>query len=260
MPRVLFDIDFSNRSFNNSADESDWILSPVNSRYAPVNAEYVEVDTNIYALKCTSGNVPTICFVSQKQREITEYQIDCTFSNRVTESAIRIENKLQFNEQSLIVNGTTYNFGSWFYTTDLHKYTIKREGTNVYCYVDDALVYTYDDTAGDCVISSNDRLWFADINRYHYNYNNGEFKLGYVKLTELSVAPYITASSDQITAGDSVQLTVNGSAVSYLWSNGETTASIIVEPTTTTIYTCDVTTADEQVTLSKTIKVSANVV
>ena len=176
MPRVLFDIDFSNQSFNNSADESDWILSPINSRYAPVNAEYVEVDTNIYALKCTSGAVPTICFVSKKQREITEYQIDCTFSNRVTESAIRIENKLQFNEQSLTVNGTHYYFGSWFYTTDLHKYTLKREGTNVFCYVDDALVYTYDDTAGDCVISSNERLWFADINPYHYGYNNGEFK------------------------------------------------------------------------------------
>ena len=84
MSRVLFDIDFSNQSFDNSADESDWILSPINSRYAPVNAEYVEVDTNTYALKCTSGAVPTICFVSQKQREITEYQIDCTFSNRVT--------------------------------------------------------------------------------------------------------------------------------------------------------------------------------
>ena len=78
MPRVLFDIDFSNQSFNNTADESDWILSPINSRYAPVNAQYVEVDTNTYALKCKSGAVPTICFVSQKQREITEYQIDCT--------------------------------------------------------------------------------------------------------------------------------------------------------------------------------------
>ena len=68
MPRVLFDIDFSNQSFNNSADETDWILSPVNSRYAPVNAKYVEVDTNTYALKCTSGAVPTICFVSKNNR------------------------------------------------------------------------------------------------------------------------------------------------------------------------------------------------
>ena len=260
MPRVLFDIDFSNQSFNNTADESDWILSPINSRYAPVNAQYVEVDTNTYALKCTSGAVPTICFVSQKQREITEYQIDCTFSNRYQEYPIRIESKVKFSEKHLVVNGTNHNFGSWFNTTDLHKYTLKREGTNVYCYVDDALVYTYDDTAGDCVISSNNRLWFADIYSGHYDWNNGEFKLGYVKLTELSVTPYITASSDQITAGDSVQLTVNGSAVSYLWSNGETTASIIVEPTATTIYTCDVTTADEQITLSKTIRVSADVV
>ena len=118
MPRVLFNIDFSNQSFDNSADESDWILSPVNSRYAPVNAQYVEVSANTYALKCTSGKVPTICFVSQKQREITEYQIDCTFSNRYQEYPIRIESKLQFSEKHLVVNGKNHNFGTRYNTTN----------------------------------------------------------------------------------------------------------------------------------------------
>ena len=43
MPRVLFDIDFSNQSFNNTADESDWILSPVNALIIPETATYINM-------------------------------------------------------------------------------------------------------------------------------------------------------------------------------------------------------------------------
>ena len=260
MPRVLFDIDFSNQSFNNTADESDWILSPVNALIIPETATYTERDTNVYVLNCNkmygnSGTIGNLCFVSRKSRVIKEYELEIEFVNRYQARAITINDSITFNERELVVDGTRYTIGSYFYSNDYHKYKLRREGTNLYCYIDNNLVYTYDDTDEKCLLQG--KLNFAGLTSTNYM---SSFVAQYVKATELTVAPYITASSDQITAGDSVQLTVNGSAVSYLWSNGETTASIIVEPTATTIYTCDVTTADGQVTLSKTIKVSANVV
>ena len=182
-------------------------------------------------------------------------QTEIEFSNRVRANPININDMVTFSEYELTVDGTSYRIGDYFYSDNYHKYKLRREGTNLYCYIDNNLVYTYDDTAEKCLLQG--KLNFACL--LTYSYSNVDHTQ-YVKATELTVAPYITASSDQITAGDSVQLTINGSAVSYLWSNGETTASIIVEPTATTIYTCDVTTADGQITLSKTIRVSANVV
>ena len=253
MPRVLFDIDFSNQSFNNTADESDWILSPINTLIIPETATYIEREPNKYVLLCNARGTD-LCFVSRKSRIIKEYEIEIEFVNRYQAIPIKINETVSFSEYQLSVDGTNYRIRNWFYSNDYHKYKLRREGTNLYCYIDNNLVYTYDDTDEKCLLQG--KLNIATITRT----DNGDHFLQYVKLTELSVAPYITASSDQITAGDSVQLTVNGSAVSYLWSNGETTASIIVEPTTTAIYTCDVTTADGQVTLSKTIRVSANVV
>ena len=253
MPRVLFDIDFSNQSFNNSASESDWILSPVNTLIIPETATYTGREPNKYVLLCNARGTD-LCFVSRKSRIIKEYEIEIEFVNRYQAIPIKINETVSFSEYQLSVDGTNYRISNWFYSNDYHKYKLRREGTNLYCYIDNNLVYTYDDTAEKCLLQG--KLNIATITRT----DNGNHFLQYVKLTELSVEPYITASSDQITAGDSVQLTVNGSAVSYLWSNGETTASIIVEPTATTIYTCDVTTADGQITLSKTIKVSANVV
>ena len=260
MPRVLFDIDFSNQSFNNSADETDWILSPANTLIIPETATYTARDTNVYVLNCnkrfdSSGTCGNLCFVSRKSRIIKEYELEIEFVNRYQAKAITINSTVTFNEHELVVDGTSYTIGNWFYSYDYHKYKLRREGTNLYCYIDNNLVYTYDDTAEKCLLQG--KLNFVGLASTSYM---SSFVAQYVKATELTVAPYITASSDQITAGDSVQLTVNGSAVSYLWSNGETTASIIVEPTTTAIYTCDVTTADDQITLSKTIKVSANVV
>ena len=257
MPRVLFDIDFSNQSFNNSADETDWILSPANTLIIPETATYTQRDTNVYVLDCGiyDNGGRNLCFVSRKSRIIKEYELEIEFSNLVRANPININDMVTFSEYELTVDGTSYRIGDYFYSDDYHKYKLRREGTNLYCYIDNNLVYTYDDTAEKCLLQG--KLNFACLLTYSYSDVN---HTQYVKATELTVAPYITASSDQITAGDSVQLTVNGSAVSYLWSNGETTASIIVEPTTTAIYTCDVTTADGQVTLSKTIRVSANVV
>jgi hypothetical protein len=260
MPRVLFDIDFSNQSFNNSADESDWILSPANTLIVPETATYTARDTNVYVLNCNkiygnSGTIGNLCFVSRKSRVIKEYELEIEFVNRNQAKAITINSTVTFNERELVVDGTRHTIGSYFYSNDYHKYKLRREGTNLYCYIDNNLVYTYDDTAEKCLLQG--KLNFVGLISSSYI---SSFVAQYVKATELTVTPYITASSDQITAGDSVQLTVNGSAVSYLWSNGETTASIIVEPTATTIYTCDVTTADDQITLSKTIRVSASVV
>ena len=260
MPRVLFDIDFSNQSFNNTADETDWMLSPANTLIIPETATYTQRDTNVYVLNCNqrfdnSGTAGNLCFVSRKSRIIKEYEIEIEFVNRYQARAITINDMVMFSERELVVDGTSYIIGNWFRSYDYHKYKLRRDGTNLYCYIDNTLVYTYDDTDGKCFLQG--KLNFVGLTSTSYM---SSFVAQYVKATELTVAPYITASSDQITAGDSVQLTVNGSAVSYLWSNGETTASIIVEPTATTIYTCDVTTADGQITLSKTIKVSANVV
>ena len=259
MPRVLFDIDFSNQTFNNSADETDWILSPANTLIVPETATYTQRDTNVYVLNCnkysdTSGTCGNLCFVSRKSRIIKEYEIEIEYFNRGYTNAITINSTVRFNGSELVVDGTSYTT-SWSYNNNYHKYKLRREGTNLYCYIDNNLVYTYDDTAEKCLLQG--KLNFVGSTHYRYGIDS---VAQYVKATELTVAPFITASSDQITAGDSVQLTVNGSAVSYLWSNGETTASIIVEPTATTIYTCDVTTADGQITLSKTIRVSADVV
>jgi hypothetical protein len=257
MPRVLFDIDFSNQSFNNTADETDWILSPANTLIIPETATYTERDTNVYVLNCgiDDNGGRNLCFVSRKSRIIKEYELEIEFSNFVRANPININDMVTFSEYELTVDGTSYIIGDYFDSDDYHKYKLRREGTNLYCYIDNNLVYTYDDTAEKCLLQG--KLNFGCL--LTYSYSNVDHTQ-YVKATELTVAPYITASSDQITAGDSVQLTVNGSAVSYLWSNGETTASIIVEPTATAIYTCDVTTADGQITLSKTIKVSADVV
>ena len=257
MPRVLFDIDFSNQTFNNSADETDWILSPANTLIVPETATYTARDTNVYVLDCgiDDNGGRNLCFVSRKSRIIKEYELEIEFSNLVRANPININDMVTFSEYELTVDGTSYIIGDYFDSSDYHKYKLRREGTSLYCYIDNNLVYTYDDTAEKCLLQG--KLNFGCLLTYSYSDVN---HTQYVKATELTVAPYITASSDQITAGDSVQLTVNGSAVSYLWSNGETTASIIVEPTTTAIYTCDVTTADGQVTLSKTIRVSANVV
>ena len=259
MPRVLFDINFSNQNFNNSADETDWILSPANTLIIPETATYTARDTNVYVLDCnkyfdTSGTCGNLCFVSRKLRIIKEYEIEIEYFNRGETNAITINSTVIFKGYELVVDGTSYTT-SWSYNYNYHKYKLRREGTNLYCYIDNNLVYTYDDTAEKCLLQG--KLNYVGSTNYRYGIDS---VAQYVKATELTVAPYITASSDQITAGDSVQLTVNGSAVSYLWSNGETTASIIVEPTTTAIYTCDVTTADGQITLSKTIRVSANVV
>ena len=257
MPRVLFDIDFSNQTFNNSADETDWILSPANTLIIPETATYTARDTNIYVLDCGiyDNGGRNLCFVSRKSRIIKEYELEIEFSNLVRANPININDMVTFSEYELTVDGTSYIIGDYFDSSDYHKYKLRREGTNLYCYIDNNLVYTYDDTAEKCLLQG--KLNFGCLLTYSY-YDVDHIQ--YIKATELTVAPYITASSDQITAGDSVQLTVNGSAVSYLWSNGETTANIIVEPTTTAIYTCDVTTADGQVTLSKTIRVSASVV
>ena len=257
MPRVLFDIDFSNQSFNNSADETDWMLSPANTLIIPETATYTERDTNVYVLDCGiyDNGGRNLCFVSRKSRIIKEYELEIEFSNLVRANPININDMVTFSEYELTVDGTSYIIGDYFDSGNYHKYKLRREGTNLYCYIDNNLVYTYDDTDEKCLLQG--KLNFGCLLTYSY-YDVDHIQ--YIKATELTVAPYITASSDQITAGDSVQLTVNGSAVSYLWSNSETTASIIVEPTTTAIYTCDVTTADDQITLSKTIRVSASVV
>ena len=102
MPRVLFDIDFSNQSFNNSADETDWILSPANTLIIPETATYTERDTNVYVLDCnqyfdTSGTCGNLCFVSRKSRVIKEYEIEIEYANRGSTNAIIINSTVIFN-------------------------------------------------------------------------------------------------------------------------------------------------------------------
>ena len=65
------------------------------------------------------------------------------------------------------------------------------------------------------------------------------------------------SNDDKILSGDNVNLTVSGGS-SYLWSTGETVASISKSPITTTTYTVTITgTAGCTATASKTITVSA---
>lgn len=68
-------------------------------------------------------------------------------------------------------------------------------------------------------------------------------------------APTITASKDSICVGGSSVLTVAGCTGTLLWSNGQTTSSITVNPTATLTYTVTCKTASCETSASKTIKV-----
>lgn len=64
----------------------------------------------------------------------------------------------------------------------------------------------------------------------------------------------VSSSSDLICSGGSVVLTASG-GTSYLWSNGATTASITVNPSTTTNYTVQVTSNQCTGILTETVEV-----
>lgn len=63
-----------------------------------------------------------------------------------------------------------------------------------------------------------------------------EMDNGYVFDWDITLDPEILYNHFNISLGDSIVLTASG-AENYLWSTGETTESIVVNPTTTTTYT-----------------------
>jgi len=77
---------------------------------------------------------------------------------------------------------------------------------------------------------------------------------GYAYL-DCSCAPFqITTTHDTICAGDTVILTAPSGAASYFWSSGDTSQSIVVNPTLTTTYSCNITSIGAcSNTISKTI-------
>jgi hypothetical protein len=66
----------------------------------------------------------------------------------------------------------------------------------------------------------------------------------------------VTASSPTICAGQSTTLTASG-CDTYLWSTGQTTASIVVSPSASTTYSCTGTTSGVSSTADATIVVNA---
>lgn len=62
----------------------------------------------------------------------------------------------------------------------------------------------------------------------------------------------ISASSNSICTGGSITLTANGGGT-YLWSTGETSSTIVVDPDATTVYTVTISNAGCSETLSHTV-------
>lgn len=105
----------------------------------------------------------------------------------------------------------------------------------------DANDYTF--TAGTGTISL---IWArGNTASFSYAYHGGNRGIVNATLSLLQAPPPLSIfpASTSICSGSSVTLTANSSAgVSYLWSpGGQTTASITVNPNTTTTYTCTAT-------------------
>ncbi len=98
-----------------------------------------------------------------------------------------------------------------------------------------------------CVATSNTQtdnnisiVWTPVVGQtYLINYDGyaGEVCDMNFQITNTAAVVVISVNSPTICAGDTVTLTATSPATKYLWSTGDTTSSITVSPSTTTIYT-----------------------
>ena len=270
MSRVLLDVNFNDQTTDNHALNSDWKESPT-LNIAMSNYEFVELESGDYCLHNlgTGGNYNHrgYSYVGAKFRDIADYEIEFDVKKIGNRSYVFFEapdcfslqdydtDKIQLNLKNSdgtytsIIIPTINTYDSWF------TYKLHRESNVLTIYSDNTLIYTYEDTDNLTVIKKG--LTFgAQSESSSYN---REFYINNLKFTELTVKPYIIASSTFINAGDTVTLALQGDFQSCKWDNDETATSITVAPASTITYTCEVVDIyDNVITLSQTVNVSAN--
>lgn len=270
MSRVLLDVNFNDQTTTNHALNSDWKESPT-LNIAMSNYEFVELESGDYCLHNlgTGGgyNHRGYSYVGAKFRDIADYEIefdvrkignrsyvffeapDCFNLQDYDNDRIKLNLKNSDGTYTSIIIPTINTYDSWF------TYKLHRENNVLTIYSDNTLIYTYEDTDNLTVIKKG--LTFgaqSDVIS-----NNTEFYINNLKFTELTVKPYIIASSTFINAGDTVTLALQGDFQSCKWDNDETATSITVAPASTITYTCEVVDINDNViTLSQTVNVSAN--
>ena len=270
MSRILLDVNFNDQTTNNHALNSDWKESPT-LNIAMSNYEFVELESGDYCLHNlgTGGNYNHrgYSYVGAKFRDIDDYEIefdvrktgnrsyvffeapDCFSLQDYSTDRIKLNLKNSDGTYTSIIIPTVNTYDSWF------TYKLHRESNVLTIYSDNTLIYTYEDTDNLTVIKKG--LTFgaqSDVTS-----GNREFYINNLKFTELTVKPYIIASSTFINSGDTVTLALQGDFQSCKWDNNEVTTSITVAPNSTTTYTCEVIDINDNIiTLSQTVNVSAN--
>lgn len=269
MSRILLDVDFNDQTTTNHALNSDWHeCNALNIDMA--NFTFEQVRSGDYCLfqNAGSNNYSRRGFSYNPIRPypLTDYEIEFDkYQFRSNGVFFYVREKflifgesnnscgIQFLSDDSIQYFSCSNIHNTWYSWKLHR---EENVLTIYC--DNALVFTYDDTDDQTVISN--ALCFGAFD--YVTSGNFNYKINNLKLTELKVKPYIVASNEYINAGDTVTLAVNGDIQSQKWSyNNLETQSIVIQPQSTITISCTVITDDnEKITLYKTINVSASVV
>lgn len=261
MSRVLLDVDFNDQTTNNHALNSDWFESISNN--LTNNRSFELIDGSDYCMVHTARCGLT--FTPRHFSDLTDYELEFEiYRTAVTRKILVAFQKCfklgnDYNTFSIFFDNETINIGYVDTTVNTWvKFKLHRENDVLTIYRDDVLVYTYNDENQKTVIKQ--AICFGtDFNDTWRNQDTKKYNN--IKLTELTVKPYIIASSTFINAGDTVTLALQGDFQSCKWDTKETTTSITVAPASTTTYTCEVVDINDNViTLSQTINVSANIV
>ena len=260
MSKILLDVNFNDQTTDNHALNSDWFESVSNNLTNNRSFELIEGSDYCMVHTARCG----LTFTPRHFSDLTDYELEFDIYRTAVTSKILVAFQKCFklgnddyNTFSIFFDNETINIG--YVDTTINtwvKFKLHRENDVLAIYRDDILVYTYSDENQNTVIKQaicfgadfNDTWQNQDIKKY----NN-------IKLTELTVRPYIIASSTFINAGDTVTLALQGDFQSCKWDNAETTTSITVAPASTITYTCEVVDSNDNViTLSQTVNVSAN--
>ena len=259
MSRVLLDVNFNDQTTGNHALNSDWFESVSNNLTNNRSFELIEGSDYCMVQTARCG----LTFTPRHFSDLTDYELEFDIYRTAVTRKILVAFQMCFklgndyNTFSIFFDNETINIGNVDTTVNTWvKFKLHRENDVLTIYRDDILVYTYSDENQNTVIKQ--AICFgADFNDtgengYTKKYNN-------IKLTELTVRPYIIASSTFINAGDTVTLALQGDFQSCKWDNNETATSITVEPASTTTYTCEVVDINDNIIiLSQTVNVSAN--
>ena len=261
MSRILLDVNFNDQTTNNHALNSDWFESISNNLTNNRSFELIEGSDYCMVHTARCG----LTFTPRHFSDLTDYELEFDIYRTAITGKILVAFQKCFklgndyNTFSIFFDNETINIGYVDTTVNTWvKFKLHRENDVLTIYRDDILVYTYNDENQKTVIKQ--AICFgADFNDTWLNQDTKKYNN--IKLTELTVKPYIIASSTFINAGDTVALALQGDFQSCKWDNNETATSIIVAPNSTTTYTCEVVDINDNViTLSQTINVSANIV